>query len=50
MQESDDNGAAIMRTFDNVPMDRLSEQILADRPEQVSNIFSADYMFVLRTN
>ena len=50
MKESGDDGAAILKTFDNVPKEKLAEQILADRPEQASNVYSADHMFELRTN
>ena len=50
MKESGDDGAAILKTFDNVPKENLAEQILADRPEQASNVYSADHMFELRTN
>ena len=50
MKEAGDEGAAILRTFDNVPREKLAEQILADRPEQASNMYSADHMFELKTN
>ena len=33
-----------------MPREKLAEQILLDRPEQISNIYSADHMFILKTN
>ena len=50
MQEAGDEGAAILKTFDNVPKEKLADQILEARPEQGSAVYSADHMFVLRTN